>query len=184
MADTQVSDNAVRVNPELLDNFKDSTWGADKLQGIGMFQVFNNDELKRLYSHGEVKSFKAGSHVVIEGELSRGLYIVLKGSLSVFKSDPETGNLNRLAILDEGSQFGELSLLDNSPRSATVSAESNTHLFLLEHSAFENYLETLSPKSQVEFYKSCAQDLCERFRVLNGDYINAQRLLWKHALTK
>ncbi len=172
----------VRVNAELIEQFDDPAWGAEKLRGIGLFQVFETKALATLYKFGKIESFRPGSHVVIEGESSRGIFIVLKGSLSVFKADPDTGNLNRLAFLDEGTQFGELSLLDNSPRSATVSAESSTHLYHLPHDRFESFLQELDTSKQVEFYKNCAQDLCERFRVLNGDYIHSQQLLWKHAL--
>ena len=166
------------------EHFDDPSWGAEQLKRISIFKEFNEDELTTIYQKGEIRHLKPSAHAVIEGEPSRGVFIILSGSVSVYKNDSATGTMHRLAHLDEGSSFGELSLFDSAPRSATVSADTTCHLFHLDASTFESFLEESGDNAKARFYKKCAEDMSERFRVLNSDYIVSQQLLWKYALRK
>jgi CRP-like cAMP-binding protein len=105
----------------------------------------------------------------------------LEGTLSVFKTDPEKGSFSRLAVLESGSHFGEMSLFDASPRSATVTAESTCQCFVLDARMFTAFLESRGDNLQLRFYKTCAEELVDRFRKLNNDYINSQSMLWRYA---
>ena len=169
---------------EILERFRDPKWGSAKLRSLPIFARFTDIELAQLYSLGELIKLRPKTHAVIEGEQSRGLYVLLDGSVSVYKTDSETGALSRLAILEEGAQFGELSLFDYAPRSATVSAETTCHLFHLDADEFKQFLEAQGENLQVRFYRTCAEDLVERFRQLNTDYMASQHLLWKYALRR
>ena len=93
----------------------------------------------------------------------------------------QDGKLIRLINLEMGSVFGELSLLNKSPRAATVIAESTTELFELDAQNFNKFINNISIEKQLGFYRGCSLDLAERFRVQNEDYLNTQRLLWKKA---
>ena len=106
------------------DHFRDPTWGAEQLKRISIFKEFNEAELTAIYQKGEIRALKPSAHAVIEGEPSRGVFIILSGSVSVYKNDSTTGTMHRLAHLDEGSSFGELSLFDSAPRSATRASTS------------------------------------------------------------
>jgi len=169
---------------EMLERFRDPKWGAAQLKTLAIFARFTDIELAQLYSLGELIKLRPKTHAVIEGEQSRGLFILLDGNVSVYKTDPATGAMNRLAILEEGAQFGELSLFDYAARSATVSAESTCHLFHLDADEFKQFLDAQGENLQVRFYRTCAEDLVERFRQLNNDYMVSQQLLWKHALRR
>ena len=92
--------------------------------------------------------------------------------------------MHRIAYLEEGAFFGELSLFDNYPRTATVAAETAAAMFCLDAVPFEAFLAKLGPDAMVRFYKSCAEDMVSRFRALNTDYINSQQQLWKLAMQK
>jgi CRP-like cAMP-binding protein len=181
---TKALDEVGRNPAELMQRFKDPVWGAEKLKEISLFGRFTDDELAMLYSIGRLVSLKPKSNAVIEGEPTRGLYILLYGRVSVYKTDPVTGSLLRLAMLEEGANFGELSLFDHAPRSATVAAETACYLFLLDADSFNKFLADAGDDLQVRFFKTCAEELAVRFRRLNGDYINSQQLLWKHALRR
>jgi CRP-like cAMP-binding protein len=121
---------------------------------------------------------------LIEGEPSRGLYVLLKGNVSVYKNDITGSSMHRIAILEEGSYFGELSLFDKHPRTATVAAESVCQMFFLDAEKFESFLEQRGPDAKVRFFRQAAEELAQRFRTLNTDYISSQQLLWKYALRK
>lgn len=166
---------------EVSEKFKDPTWGAEKLASMSLFKKFRPDELKQLYLRGRFLTLRPQSHAVIEGEPTRGLYIILEGTVSVYKNDPEKNSMSRLAVLEAGASFGELSLFDTAPRSATVSAEGTCHCFILDAEPFHDFLKQAGENLQLRFYKTCAEELVDRFRKLNTDYINSQHMLWRYA---
>ena len=174
----------VAVSRELTDKFNDPYWGAEQLQRIPFFAKFSNEELASLYKRGEIRTLKPQAHAIIEGEPTRGVFIILHGAASVFKNDIATGSMYRLARLEENQYFGEFSLFDEAPRSATVLAETFSYLFYLDSPEFDNFLSERGPEAQVRFYKTCAEELSVRFRAINADYISSQKLLWKYALRR
>jgi CRP/FNR family cyclic AMP-dependent transcriptional regulator len=92
--------------------------------------------------------------------------------------------MSRLALLDEGANFGELSLVDQAPRSATVIAETACQLFYLNAEGFHSWLEKSAGDLALRFYRACSEELAIRMRRVNQDYITAQQQLWKHALRR
>ena len=184
MGATSILTELMQDPTQLVALFKDPAWGAHRLSEISLFARFEPEELRRLYEIGTLLTLRPQAHVIFEGEPTRGMFVLLLGTVSVYKTDPVTGGLTRLALLNEGTHFGELSLFDQAPRSATVVAESVCHLFQLDAGAFTAYLDAARVDLKLRFYKTCAEELAARFRVLNGDYINSQQLLWKYALRK
>lgn len=164
--------------------FEDPEWGAEQLKKIPIFYRFSVEELRGLYKRGKLTIIKPGVNAVIEGEPTRGLFILLSGTVSVYKNVAGETGMHRLAYLEEGSYFGELSLFDDAPRSATVSAESVCYLFQLDVDNFLGFLDDSGPEAKVRFYKTCAEELGKRFRHLNNDYITSQKILWEYALRK
>lgn len=162
---------------------QDPKWGAAKLRAITLFANITDSELETLYALGDLVDHKSKSNLVIEGEPTRGLYVLLYGKVSVYKNDHSDKSMTRLAVLDPGSVFGELSLFDDARRSATVVSETDCLLFSLSIDDFEDFLAS-SDEIKWRFYKKCAEEMATRFRVQNKDFIQAQKLLWKHALQK
>jgi len=77
----------------------------------------------------EVQTFEDGEVVVREGEESREMFIVRTGRVEIVKE--MEGHEVRLATLERGSFFGEMSLLEGLPRSATARALGITELVIL-----------------------------------------------------
>lgn len=172
------------LSKNLEDQFQNVEWGAKQLESIKLFRQFTHEELKRLYAKGEVRVLRPEAYAVIEGEPSRGVYLILHGTVSVYKNDPETGSMVRIAYLETGAAFGEMSLFENAPRSASVGAITPCYLFYLDVAVFESFLNEVGADAQIRFYKTCAQHMSERFRLINSDYIVSQQLLWKYALRR
>lgn len=157
---------------------------ADLLREVTLFSRFTGTEIEALGELGREVHLKPHAYAVIEGEPTRGMFILLEGVVSVYKADQASSALARLATLEAGAHFGELSLFDAAPRSATVAADSNCRLFELDHEAFNSFLSQSGADLELRFYRTCAEELALRFRTLNGDYLTAQRLLWKFALRR
>jgi CRP-like cAMP-binding protein len=77
----------------------------------------------------EVQSFEDGEIVVREGEETREMFIIRVGRVEILKQ--VGGHEVRLAVLERGSFFGEMSLLEGLPRSATARAVGKTELVVL-----------------------------------------------------
>ncbi len=86
------------------------------LKGVPLFKFLSFDELLRVISLIEEKSFDTGQVVFEEGDEGSALFVLLKGEVEVSKKEVA------IATLGEGDHFGELSLIDRSARSATVTA--------------------------------------------------------------
>lgn len=171
----------MRTDAAIQEKFRDPDWGAQKLSEISLFKRFTPAELKGLYQCGKFSVLRPQSHALIEGEATRGMYVILEGTVSVYKTDPSTNSLARLAVLESGAYFGELSLFDTAPRSATVSAETTVQCFVLGADEFNRFLETMGENLQLRFYRTCSEELVDRLRKLNSDYITSQNMLWRYA---
>lgn len=149
------------------------------LENLRFFSIFSNEDMKFILSLGRFKQYQKDTSIIVECENTQGIAVILSGAVSVYKSDPESHHLIRLAHMEKGAIFGELSLISRSPRSATVTADRQTKTFELEKEEFTKFIDSKDLNLQLDFYKNCALDLAERFRLQNDDYLNAQRLLWK-----
>ncbi len=83
---------------------------------------------------------KAGELLFSEGDLGEEMFVVVRGSLSVFKKSD--GKEYELLRFYPGQFFGEMSLLENEPRSANVKTIENTTLMVLNKKSFEKVLST------------------------------------------
>jgi CRP/FNR family transcriptional regulator, cyclic AMP receptor protein len=93
---------------------------ADKrawLERVDLFRDLPGDALDRLAARAGMIEFRSGQHIVTQGQVGNGLYILLEGRARIQRGD------DVIATLEPGTFFGELAVLDQRPRSATVVAE-------------------------------------------------------------
>ena len=104
-------------------------WTLDFIlpRDIVRLQVEHSNMVQRLH-------FEAGQVVIREGDVGARFYMVLKGQLEVVRKRP--GGEERLAIIKEGSHFGEHALLRKARRNATVRTLTPVDLLALERSDF------------------------------------------------
>jgi CRP/FNR family transcriptional regulator, cyclic AMP receptor protein len=89
------------------------------LRAVPLFSSFPEDQLRTLATMVNRKSLPRGAMVMAAGDPTDSLYIVLSGRLKVMMSDAD-GKEVILSILGPGEFFGEMGLIDDSPRSASV----------------------------------------------------------------
>ena len=78
----------------------------------------------------------ADAPIFNEGDIGEEAYLISRGSVSISQHNPHSGEAFSLATLGTGAMFGELSLIDDQPRSATVVATRNTELIVLSKEVF------------------------------------------------
>ncbi len=84
-------------------------------------------QLARLARAGEIESYNPAESIVVEGSLGDALFLILSGQVAVHRG------AQTFATLQGGEFFGEMSLVEPAPRSASVTAMSATFLFRLPH---------------------------------------------------
>ena len=101
------------------------------LTGIEFFELLKEDDRLELANVVDAVKLNAGETLFHAGEPGESLFIVRSGSIELFIKDT-AGQKIVLTIAEEGSLFGELSLLDSGPRTATAIALSDTELLVLD----------------------------------------------------
>ena len=110
-----------------------------QLEKIELFSGMSQSALAELSSLMKEVSFKKNDLVISQGDKTRSLFIIISGRMKVFATD-EDGGQTIFTFLSEGSFFGELSLLDDAPRSASVVAVEISKALNLSHQNFEGFL--------------------------------------------
>src|SRR5438270_4885483 len=121
--------------------------GNDVLAAIPIFAKLSEEDRAALAALLKEREFPAHQPVFWLGERGDDFYVVERGKVAVSAPD-ESGKEVILATLGPGHFFGEISLLDGGPRTATVRALTDTTLLALERSDFLQFLEH-NPKAAI-----------------------------------
>jgi CRP-like cAMP-binding protein len=97
------------------------------LRSCPLFQSLSSEQLRKIATIARELDFPAGAAIFKEGDLGQEMYVVLSGRVRVSKTVPGIGE-EALTILEPGSYFGEMALIDDAPRSADVLAHVSCHL--------------------------------------------------------
>jgi potassium efflux system protein len=109
---------------------------ADLLEAVPLFSRCTPRERRTIARHTEIAELPAGTDLVIEGEPGDALFIILEGEASIVRSDANEVT----ATVGPGTYFGELAILDGSPRSATVRADTDVRVGVLGIRMFRTLL--------------------------------------------
>jgi len=110
------------------------------IRNVPLFSLLRDTELVLLTQVLLRKPYPKNSTVVAAGDPADALYIVISGRLKVIMSDKE-GKEVILAILNQGDFFGEMGLIDQAPRSATVVAIDSCELLTMTRADFTKCLQ-------------------------------------------
>lgn len=136
------------------------------LKKVPFFTQLTDEKIEQLARLGKATPFEANIPIFREGDSAENMYIVLSGSVRLYKS-AEGGMESQIAILHEGEYFGELALLDSNPRSESAVSLTPCELFALDQFAFMSLI--LKSRSQVVFGVFSA--LVSRIRETNERYL-------------
>lgn len=109
--------------------------GIELLANIPLFSSLAEAELQALASHAQRRSFPKHTVLMTEGETPDALYVIEQGKVKVFLND-EAGREVILAYEETGSYLGEIALLDEEPRSASVMTLEATRVCIVSKADF------------------------------------------------
>ena len=109
------------------------------LRKIYLFSELPEEDLQAVSNLATTRTYPKNTIIISEGDDSDSLYAVLSGKVKVYLSDDD-GREIIINIQGEGEYFGELALLDDSPRSASVMTLEETKLAVISKSSFEKCL--------------------------------------------
>lgn len=145
------------------------------LKSIDKFKPFTDDELEALLQLGRLRKFEAGEVIINEGEFDSWIYFLLTGSAAVMKGQKKVKTFSQ-----SGDIFGEMSIMDGQPRSATIRATKVTLLLGVDGSL----LDAKHKKNNLAFcytlYRLFAEVLAERLRLTTAENVELHKKLQQH----
>lgn len=135
---------------------------AQFVKSVRLFREFDEPELLALTGQLRERKLRKGQVLFKEGDAGEEMFLVREGTILVSKA--VTGRVEQvLARFGPGDFFGEMSLFDRSPRSATIQAETDTVLLALARENLNRLIE-LNPRAAAAFFHGLVQVFIARLR--------------------
>ncbi len=152
---------------EKLGRWKRSSPELDRIQflkTVPFFDQLSNRQLKSVSDIMFERTYDIDESIFEEGQPGAALFLILDGKIAI-EICRETST-TRLAVLDRGAFFGEMALLDETPRSATARALKRTQTLALYRNDL-NGLVHRDAKTACRIYRSLAGMIGDRLRLTN-----------------
>ncbi len=108
---------------------------AQALKGVPLFSKLSQKELEFVAGHGDEVEVKAATKLTTQGKPGDSFYVILDGE-AVVEIDGESRR-----TLKAGDFFGEISMLDRGPATATVRTKTESKLLVMSHSQFRDTIK-------------------------------------------
>jgi CRP-like cAMP-binding protein len=139
------------------------------LKKVDLFSGLKKKGLTSLAKSCVERNYKSGQTLVKQGDSGVGLYMVVSGKVKIVK-ETINGEALEIAVQGPGDFFGEMTVLDNAPRSASVIAVEDTDCLLLTSWDF---------RARLEVHPEIALDILpivvKRFRETNEKLVSISR---------
>lgn len=128
----------------------------DLIMEIPFFDSLMEDELSIVANQIEFIEIDNGEYLFKEGDLGDYVCFVVDGKLEVVKESDNSESSVVISAVGKNRSIGEMSVIDNTPRSASVRAISKTSLIMLSKTSFDSILKT-HPRIGIEILKKIAR---------------------------
>ena len=138
------------------------------LRRVRIFQGVAEPDLLALAERLRERKLRKGQVLFREGDAGEEMFLVRQGTILISKA--VTGRVEQvLARIGEGDFFGEMSLLGRAPRSATVQADTDALLLVLDRDNLQRLID-MSPRAAAAFFQALVHVFIERLRA-SGDLV-------------
>lgn len=138
---------------------------AQLLKKVALFQGLTQGQLAKVAGIAQTRAYEGGAHLFREGEAGHEVFILLSGKVRISKHVPGIGE-EALAILEPGQYFGEMALIEDSPRSADAIAHTACSVWVIERAALDQLMFTDKDLAYVLLW-TFVRTLSERLRETN-----------------
>jgi ATP-binding cassette subfamily B protein len=115
---------------------------VSRLHDVPLFAHLEHSLLNTMAKRLCIERYSTGDEIITEGEVGDKLYLLARGQVDVLASHP-VGKQRSLAVLHAGDHFGEIALLYNTPRTATIRARTPVQLYSLNKDDFNELLTSV-----------------------------------------
>ncbi len=144
------------------DRAAEINFTLDTLKNIPLFRQLTYQQLVRIMNLTRIIPFGAGDMLCEEGDMGNELFVILRGQVEL------SADGSAIATLTNGSHFGEMALIDATPRSASATALSDGKLLIITRDDFFEILRKEAPLA-VKLLWAFVQELSTRLRQTNQD---------------
>ena len=131
---------------------------SERLLESFMFSHLDEKDFSIVIDAMEVKTYEPGQDVIIQGDDGAELFLVGEGTLECFRVMNKGEDPKKLREYEHGDSFGELALLYNAPRAATITAKTSSILYSLDRDTF-NFIVKDSAIKKRERYEQSLKDV-------------------------
>lgn len=134
------------------DKLKDSLTFEERmaaLEKIPLFAYLNDQERLSLLNEMQPVFYRDGDFMVHQGEIGKEFYVLVKGHATAYFRDVQGKNY-MLADLQEGDAFGEIALIDDVPRTASIVSDGGCIALVLKKEGFDRFAESLGSPDRVK----------------------------------
>lgn len=122
-----------------------------------MFSAVGPKDLEIVVDAMDQKKVEAGDTIIKEGEDGEVLYVIESGKYKCTKIFAGNSEPTYLKTYEPGEAFGELALLYNAPRAATITAEESGILYLLDRNTFNHIVKDAAAKKREKYEEFLTQ---------------------------
>lgn len=125
---------------------------------VDLFHGLTASDVHKIFARGMTQRVPKGETVFFKGTTGSQMYVILGGEVGVYDGK------KRIADLSVGDTFGEMSLLSNEPRNATIVTHSDVNLFVLSEQVFQ---KLLTKRVAVQILLNIARTMAKRITDTN-----------------
>ncbi|MDD4731576.1 MAG: cyclic nucleotide-binding domain-containing protein [Desulfovibrio sp.] len=150
----------------------------DRLRQMPVFDSLGRNQMREIVRLSRLRKYDAGEVLIKEGDYDQYIYFLIGGDLSILRDGEQVGRIRRL-----GDVFGEMGIIDGSPRSATIKALAPTLCVALDGAFLDRLSGADKLIAQALFYRIFAEILAARLRDTNNRVAELENRLREHGLS-
>ncbi len=142
----------------------------EKLKKIPFIQQFDEAYIDQVYQAAELREYEPDDVLIEEGAMDRAIYILLVGEVKVMKADEEITRIDQY-----GEIFGELAVVNNEVRSASIAAVSATYCLVIDTDFMDDMDLHARTACYSIIYRHCADILSRRLKACNEEMVKLKK---------
>jgi len=155
-----------------MELLKDNFDLVSQLKNIPALDFFGKQDLKKILNFSTIKRFEPGEMIIEEGSFDNWVYFLISGDVKVVKNNEEIDIIRRT-----GDIFGEMCIIDGSPRSASIVAVDDVTCLATDVSFVDNLFADDKVAFCAIFYQIIAEVLARRLRDTSAELVRLREEL-------